>query len=79
MNRVNRSAFSGASAFPVVEHTTISACFLLGVGSVSHLGRHFFLKSFNSVQITSVKEELEGDTVEARSLAMCCEFPVAEP
>ena len=79
MNRANRSAFSGASAFPVVEHTTIKACFLLGVGSVSHFGRHFFLKSFNSAQITSVKEELEVDTVDARSLAMCWELPVAEP
>ena len=85
---MNRSAFSGASAFPVVEHTIIMPCLIVefdSLGGVIHVSRHFFLYELRSQQVTDVKYPrkdgfLRYDSyVDVRSLAICSALPVADP
>jgi len=93
MNRTNRPAFSGASPLPVVEHTRMSACFLMSPSSVVGGWTHDSMSFFRLNMFISMTSAEENDEEEAaldipladslivlpRSLAMCSALPVAEP
>mmetsp|Transcript_22287 Transcript_22287/g.52476 ORF Transcript_22287/g.52476 Transcript_22287/m.52476 type:complete len:202 (-) Transcript_22287:531-1136(-) len=86
---MNRSAFSGASPFPVVDATTMTPCGTSGwegQAGLSHASTIFnFLNCPNSAQTTDFQNVLASgfetivSYVEAKSLAIDSAFPVADP